>query len=191
MQEWLLATANSMSLGTNDRRKKGRCLGQNVSLKMKRTRLSKGSSAFREWIICVLTALNSKKESIKKNGKRIIFEDSDRPLSIILGTQHLCAHNEFNTLIFTRNTSNLLLLIWLLAVLTSILTGSMVLMCTLGAEEDRSRCPNWFRWSSSAGRRGCGIGMDFEGEGLGRIGGLRNKVKEKEDLGLQMASNAA
>jgi len=33
--------------------------------------------------------------------------------------------------------------------------------------------------------------MDFEGEGLGRIGGLRNKVKEKEDLGLQMASNAA
>ena len=56
-------------------------------------------------------------------------------------------------------------------ILTSILTGSMVFICTFGADEDRSRCPNWFRWSSS-GRKGCGIGMDFEGDGLVRIGGL-------------------
>lgn len=57
-------------------------------------------------------------------------------------------------------------------ILTSILTGSIVFICTFGADEDRSRCPNWFRWSSSAGRKGCGIGMDFEGDGLVRIGGL-------------------
>lgn len=56
LQEWLLATANSMSLGTNDKKKE-----QNVSLKIKRTGLSKSSSVFGEWIIFVLTALNSKK----------------------------------------------------------------------------------------------------------------------------------
>lgn len=66
LQECLLTTANTMSLGTNDREKKSSCLGQNVSLKMKRTGLSKGSSPFGEWIICVLTAVNSKKESTKK-----------------------------------------------------------------------------------------------------------------------------
>lgn len=35
-EEWLLAKANSMNLGTNDRQKKSSCLGQNVSLKMKK-----------------------------------------------------------------------------------------------------------------------------------------------------------
>lgn len=152
---------------------------------MKAQDFQKAVSAFGEWVICILTALNS------KNVLCGIYEDSDRPPRISLETKCSCTHVKFNTLIFIRETSSLLFLIQTLLILTSILTGSIVLMWTLGAEEDRSRCPNWFRWSSSAGRRGCGIGMDFEGEGLGRIGGLRNKVKEKEDLGLQMASNTA
>ena len=48
--------------------------------------------------------------------------------------------------------------------LTSMLTGSIVLMWTFGAEEDRSRWPNWFRWSSSLDRKLGGMGMDLDGE---------------------------
>lgn len=44
------------------------------------------------------------------------------------------------------------------------LTGSMVLMCTLGAEDERSRWPNWLRWSSSLGRKLGGMGMDLDGD---------------------------
>lgn len=44
------------------------------------------------------------------------------------------------------------------------LTGSMVLMWTLGAEDERSRWPNWLRWSSSLGRKLGGIGMDLDGD---------------------------
>lgn len=155
-------------------------------------RTVKGSSAFGEQVICILTSTDER-PYIALDSKSVlqgIYEYSDRPpRTSFRNTAYACTHNKFNTLISIREPSNLLFLIQTLLILTSILTGSIVLMWTLGAEEDRSRCPNWFRWSSSAGRRGCGIGMDFEGEGLGRIGGLRNKVKEKEDLGLQMASN--
>lgn len=49
--------------------------------------------------------------------------------------------------------------------LTSMLTGSMVLIWTLGAEEERSRWPNWLRWSSSPGRK-LGMGMDLDGDTL-------------------------
>lgn len=133
---------------------------------------------------CDLTALKI------KDVLQGTYEYSERQPRISFSKLHLCTHDQFNTLILWRETSGLLFPNTLL-ILTSILTCSIVLMWTLGAEEDLSRCPNWFRWSSSVGRRGCGIGMDFEGEGLGRIGGLRNKVKEKEDLGLQMASNTA
>lgn len=48
--------------------------------------------------------------------------------------------------------------------LTSMLTGSMVLMWTLGAEDERSRWPNWLRWSSSLGRKLGGMGMDLDGD---------------------------
>lgn len=51
------------------------------------------------------------KRIYEKKEKWMIFEDSDRPLRIILETQHLCVHWEFNTVIFTRNTPNLLFLI--------------------------------------------------------------------------------
>lgn len=48
--------------------------------------------------------------------------------------------------------------------LTSMLTGSIVLIWTFGAEEDRSRWPNWFRWSSSLDRKLGGMGMDLDGD---------------------------
>lgn len=48
--------------------------------------------------------------------------------------------------------------------LTSMLTGSMVLIWTLGAEDERSRWPNWFRWSSSLDRKLGGMGMDLDGD---------------------------
>lgn len=51
--------------------------------------------------------------------------------------------------------------------LTSMLTGSMVLIWTLGAEDERSRWPNWFRWSSSLGRKLGGMGMDLDGDTVG------------------------
>lgn len=44
------------------------------------------------------------------------------------------------------------------------LTGSMVLIWTLGAEDERSRWPNWLRWSSSLGRKLGGMGMDLDGD---------------------------
>lgn len=44
------------------------------------------------------------------------------------------------------------------------LTGSMVLIWTFGAEEERSRWPNWFRWSSSLDRKLGGMGMDLDGD---------------------------
>lgn len=44
------------------------------------------------------------------------------------------------------------------------LTGSMVLIWTLGAEDERSRWPNWFRWSSSLDRKLGGMGMDLDGD---------------------------
>ncbi len=47
------------------------------------------------------------------------------------------------------------------------LTGSMVLIWTLGAEEERSLWPNWLRWSSSPGLKDCGIGMDLDGDTVG------------------------
>lgn len=48
--------------------------------------------------------------------------------------------------------------------LTSMLTGSMVLIWTLGAEDERSRWPNWLRWSSSLGLKLGGMGMDLDGD---------------------------
>lgn len=48
-------------------KKEGSCLGQNVSLKMKRTELSKGSSAFREWI--VFLQLSTAKNNLLKKRK--------------------------------------------------------------------------------------------------------------------------
>lgn len=48
--------------------------------------------------------------------------------------------------------------------LTSMLTGSMVLIWTLGAEDERSRWPNWLRWSSSLARKLGGMGMDLDGD---------------------------
>lgn len=44
------------------------------------------------------------------------------------------------------------------------LTGSIVLIWTFGAEEERSRWPNWFRWSSSLDRKLGGMGMDLDGD---------------------------
>jgi len=44
------------------------------------------------------------------------------------------------------------------------LTGSMVLIWTLGAEDERSLWPNWFRWSSSLGRKLGGMGIDLDGD---------------------------
>lgn len=40
----------------------------------------------------------------------------------------------------------------------------MVLIWTLGAEDERSRWPNWFRWSSSLDRKLGGMGMDLDGD---------------------------
>lgn len=51
--------------------------------------------------------------------------------------------------------------------LTSMLTGSIVLIWTFGAEEERSLWPNWLRWSSSPGRKLCGMGMDLDGDTVG------------------------
>lgn len=44
------------------------------------------------------------------------------------------------------------------------LTGSMVLIWTLGAEDERSRPPNWLHLSSSLFRKLAGMGIDLEGD---------------------------
>lgn len=66
--------------------------------------------------------------------------------------------------------------------LTSMLTGSMVLMWTFGAEDERSRWPNWLRWSSSPERRPAGMGMDLDGDTLGWHRDLDHNQQEQAEL---------